>query len=163
MRTFLAWLVGFVVVLCLGVGLTAAGEALGVPSSIDLDGPTTVTRGSGRYSYDEEVTSLQTAYGYASGAFAVVIALWAGQATYHRKLNAGFTSKGWFSFFAWLLALTILMVISVLIHLTFGQFHGTIAYYVRELLELAAVVGVGWASYQWYKNRVARLTTGDEA
>ena len=75
MRSFAAWIIGIVIVIAVGVGLTFVGEMLGVPSSIDLDEPTTITHGGGRYSYDEEVTSLQTSYGYASGAFAIVMCL----------------------------------------------------------------------------------------
>ena len=163
MRTLLGWVVGIFITLAVGVGLTAAGEALGVPSSIDLDEPTTVTQGGGRYSYDEEVTSLQTSYGYASGAFAVVIALWASQAAYHGKLGAGFSRKGWYSYSAWVIALVVLMVLSLLTHLAFRHFHGAIAYYARMMVELASLAGVGWASHQWYKNRVVSLQPDNEA
>ena len=163
MRAFLAWVVGVIVLIAVGVGLSFLGEAIGVPSFIDLDGPTTITHGSGRYSYDEEVSSLQTSYGYASGGFAFVVALWIGQAFYHGKAAAGFTKRGWYSFAAWLLALAFLMVISALIHLAFRTFHGTLASYVRMFLELVAVAGVGWASYQWFKNRVATLSRESDA
>ena len=163
MRAFAAWIIGIVVIIAVGVGLTFVGEALGVPSSIDLDEPTTITHGGGRYSYDEEVTSLQTSYGYASGAFAIVIGLWAGQAAFHQRLSAGFTKEGWFSFSAWIIALTALMTISILIHLAFSKTHGALAYYVRMTLESLAIGGIGWASHQWYKNRVASLCTKSEA
>lgn len=163
MRSFLAWVLGIIVCIAVGVGLTFVGEKLGVPSSIDLDEPTTITHGSGRYSYDEEVTSLQTSYGYVSGAFAIVIGLWAGQAAFHQKLGAGFTREGWFSFLAWLIALGALMVISVLIHLAFAKFHGALAYYMRMFLELSAIGGIGWSAHQWYKNRIASLRTESEA
>lgn len=163
MRTVLGWVVGVVVALIVGVGFTAAGEALGVPSSIDLDEPTTITHGSGWYSDDEEVTSLRTAYGYASGALALVVGLWAGQAVYHGKIGAGFSRKGWYSYFAWVIALAVLMVLSLVTHLAFRQFHGTVAYYARMLVELASLAGVGWAAHQWYKNRVASLQSEGEA
>lgn len=163
MRSFVAWVLGIIVFIAVGVGFSFVGEQLGVPSSIDLDEPTTVTRGSGRYSYDEEVTSFQTSYGYASGAFAIAIGLWAGQAAFHKKLRAGFTKEGWFSFSAWLIALGALMVISVLIDLAFAKFHGALAYYIRMFLELSAIGSVGWSAHQWYKNRVASLRTKSEA
>ena len=143
--------------------MTYIGEAAGVPSFIDLDGPMTITHGSGRYSYDEEVSSLQTSYGYASGGFAFVVALWAGQAFFHGKVAAGFTKRGWYSFAAWLVALAILMITSALIHVAFSSFHGTPASYIRMFLELVAAAGVGWASYQWFKNRVATLSGKSDA
>ncbi len=64
MRTAFGWFVGIVVVIAVGLALTFAGAALGVPTSIGLDGQTTITHGSGRYSYDEEVESLQIVFGY---------------------------------------------------------------------------------------------------
>jgi hypothetical protein len=163
MRKFLGWLVGIIVMVAIGIGFTAVGAALGVPSSIDLDEPTNVTHGGGRYSYDEEVTSLQTTYGYVSGALSVVVALWAGQAAYHFKLGAGFTRKGWYSYFAWLIALAALVVLSVVFHLAFRQFHGALADYARMFIELASIAGVAWAAHQWYKNRVAFLGSKGEA
>jgi hypothetical protein len=157
MRTAIAWIVGIITFLAVGLGLAFLGDALGVSISIDLDRPTTITHGSGPYSYDEEVTSLTTSYGYTSGVFAFLIGLWTGQAVYVQHWNAGFTKKGWYSFFAWLIALTALMVVSVLVHLAFRSFNSAFASYIRMFIELGAVLGIGWACHQWFKNRVKYL------
>ena len=163
MHKVLGWLIGLFVMVAVGVAFTAAGEALGVPSSIHLDEPTTITHSGGRYSYDEEITSFQTTYGYLSGALSVVIALWAGQAAYHLKIGAGFSRKGWYSYFAWLLALVVLVVLSVVFHLVFRQFQGSFASYSRMFIELASIAGVAWAAHQWYKNRAATLGRESDA
>ena len=157
MRTAASWIVGFVVFLSVGLGLAFLGDAVGVPIAIDLDEPTTITHGGGRYSYDEEVSSLQTSYGSASGVFAIAIGLWAGQAVFFRSWGAGFTKKGWYSFIAWLMAAAILMLVSVLVHLAFRSFHGSIASYLRMFIELGALLGVGWSCYQWFNNRIKHL------
>lgn len=157
MRTAIAWVIGFITALLVGVGLTFIGDVLGVSTSIDLDGPITMTSGSGRYSYDEEVTSLMTMYGYTSATFAFLTGLWIGKATYTRHWNAGFTQKGCYSFFAWLIALATLMIVSVLVHLAFRPFTGVVASYIRTCIELGAVFGIGWACYQWFTNRIRGL------
>lgn len=157
MRTAMGWIVGVIIFLLIGLGLTYLGDAVGVPGAVDLDGSTVITNGSGRYSYDEEVTSFMTFFGYTSGAFAFIIGLWAGQAAYAMRWDAGFTQKGFYSFFAWFIALTILMFVSVLTHLAFRPFFGVFASYARMGVELGAIIGVGWACQQWFKNRLKTL------
>lgn len=157
LRKLFAWFVGIAIFLALAFALTLAGDALGVPSFIELDGPKTITHGSGRYSYDEETDSSQTVYGLVTGMLAFIVALWAGQATYARSWGAGFTKKGRLTFWAWTMALAILTVVSVLTQLAFKSLHGGVAAYARILIELGAVAGVGWACYQWWKNQARRL------
>jgi len=157
MRTAIGWTVGIIVTLLAGLGLTFLGDAVVVSGSVDLGGPTVITNGSGRYSYDEEVTSLMTFYGYTSGTFAFLVGLWAGQATCTMRWGAGFTRKGVYSFSAWLIALGILMIVSVLTDLAFHPFSGVFASYARMGVELGATVGVGWACHQWFKNRMKTM------
>ncbi|GLC94782.1 hypothetical protein Tamer19_41900 [Cupriavidus sp. TA19] len=161
MRKILGWVVGFVVVIAVGVALTLAGAALGVPTSIDLDGPTTITHGSGRYSYEEETESLTTSFGLATLGLSLLIGIWAGQATYAGGWNAGFTRRGWVSFLAWLMALMILTVLAALSHLAFRGLSGSVAAYAQLFIEVGATVGIGWACHQWWKNRVGE-TSGSE-
>lgn len=153
MRAAIAWIVGIGTILSVGLGLAFLGESIGISTSIELDGPTTITNGSGRYSYDEEVGSLMTMYGYTSASFAFLSGLWTGQVTYIQHWNAGFTQKGWYTFFAWLMALTTLMIVSVLVQLAFRQSTSVFTSYIRCCIELGAIIGIGWACHQWFKNR----------
>jgi hypothetical protein len=143
MRTAIAWIVGIIVFFAVGVGFTFLGDSLGIP--ITTDG------------YHDEATSLTTSYGYASGIIAFLGGIWSGQAIYARHLNAGFSKRGWFSFSAWLMALGILVVVSMLVQLAFRSFNGALAAYIRMFIELSAMLGVGWACHQWFKNRVNHL------
>ncbi|MBF6989295.1 hypothetical protein [Cupriavidus sp. IK-TO18] len=160
LRKLLAWLVGIAVFLALGMALTWAGSAFGVPSSIDLDGPTTITHGSGRYSYDEDTESSETLYGLVTGALSIIVGLWAGRAIYARSWRAGFSERGLLTLWAWIMALAILAALSVLTYLAFRSFHGRTASYARMFIELGSAAGIAWACYQWWKNRVSRLTHG---
>lgn len=143
MRIAIAWIVGIIVFCAVGVGFAFLGGSLGIPSTID--------------GYHDEPTSLTTSYGYASSIIALLGGLWSGQASYVRHLNAGFTKRGWFSFFAWLMALGVLVIVSMLVHLAFRSFNGAFASYVRMFTELSVMLGVGWACHQWFKNRVHHL------
>jgi hypothetical protein len=161
MRVALSWVVGFAIWIGLGLMLAAVGEAVGVPSSIGLHEPETLTHGSGRYSYDEEVSSFQTSYGYATMGLSFMGALWAGQAIYHRRWSANFSRNGWYSFVAWLSALSIFSMLSILLSLVFNFAHGSIAHYARIIIELGALGGVGWVCYRWYRNATVEARVGD--
>jgi hypothetical protein len=117
----------------------------------------------GRFSYDEDVSSLQTFFGEIAMVFSFLVALWAGRASYFQSISAGFTNVGRLSFFAWLIALTVLLCLSRVYHLAFAKFNGPIAYYAERLLGILTLFDVGWASHQWYKNRIAMLTTREKA
>lgn len=157
LRKLAAWIVGIIVLLGLGVALSWGGNALGVPSGIDLTGPVIVTHGSGRLSYDEEVDSVQTFYGLLTGALSFVVALWAARATYARSWRADFSGKGWVTLLAWAMALTVLLILSLVSDIVFRRFHGDVASYVRTALELCASVGVALASYRWWSRQTRRL------
>lgn len=152
MRTAIGWIVGITIALLAGLGLLFLGHAVGVSGSV-------FTNGRGRDSYDEEVTSLITLYGYTSSAFAFLIGLWAGKATHAMRWGAAFTRKGAYSLCAWLIALIILMIVSVLTDLAFRPFSGVFASYARMGVELAAILSVGWACHQWFKNRLKAMET----
>ena len=163
MRRFAAWLVGVAVFLAIGVGIALVGDTVGLISSVDLDGPTSITHGSGRYSYEEEETSFLTSFGYATGVLATLIGLWAGQATCHGKLAAGFTRKGWLSFNIWVGATTILLIMSGIIQLAFNHFHRSFANYARMILELATFIGVAWPSHKLFKARAIQIDGESDA
>lgn len=57
MRASIGWVVGIVVFGAVGLGFIFLGEAVGVPTALKLDEPTTITYGRGA---EEEVTSLTT-------------------------------------------------------------------------------------------------------
>lgn len=140
----------------LAVSITVAGGEIGVRSSIDLDGPVTITHGSGRQSYDEEVESAQTSFGIYGTLLSIVIGIWVGCATFKGQWSAGWSRRDQLTYRAWLVGLVILTVFSALVDLAFRSFTGGFAQYVRYLLELAAAVGVLWAARLWWKAAVAR-------
>ena len=159
MRSFTAWLVGVAVFLLIGVGIALVGDMVDLRSSTDLDAFNGLTYGS----YEEGKTSFLTSFGYASGVLATLAGLWAGQATFHRKIAAGFTRKGWLSFSIWISATTALLILSGIIQLAFNHFHGRFAYYASMLTELIIFLGVVWPSYKLFKRLASQIDSQSDA
>lgn len=158
MRTAFGWFVGIVVVAAVGFALGSAGAALGIPMFITLDDPITISYYKGP---DVETSDLATMFGYAAMGFTLLVGSLAGRAAYVGRWDAGFTKKEWFSLFAWLMALSILMVVFVLTDLALRRFSGSLASYTGVLIEFGAVAGVGWACRQWWKNRIKQVSSDE--
>ena len=152
MRTALAWIIGFAALLIVGVAIGLLGDAIGVPPAIYHDQP--IGREiDGEYS---ESTSSPTSFGYATMIFSVVVGVWAGRVVFARSWWAGFTPTGRLTFLAWLMATAILLPAAAVVDLALESKHGTVVFYIRLVLELGIVIGVGWSCHQWWKNRVAK-------
>lgn len=162
MRTAFGWFAGIVVVAAVGFALRSAGTALGIPMFIKLDDPVTITYDGGRYGAESETSVLLTIFGYAVVGFTLLIGSLAGRAAYVGRWNAGLTKRDRLSCLAWLMALSILMVIFVLTDLALRGFSGSLASYAGVLIEFGAVAGVGWACHQWWKNRVKQISSDDD-
>lgn len=157
LRSILSYAFGFATWIGVGLLLRWLGDGAGVITTEYLDGPVTVTRGSGPASYDEEIDSYPTFYGSMTLGLSFVIALWAGRAIYAKSVTAGFSREDGWSFLAWLLAFSILSATAILIDLAFRQFSSTPASYIRFFVEIAAAAGVGWSVRQWWKLRTISI------
>lgn len=102
MKMIFAWVFGFAVFIATGAMLSYVGSELKIPSDMELGGPTTVTYGSGRESYEEEIDSTQTTFGFFSISLAIVLGIWAGNAVNALRWDGGFNREGkalfWTSF-----------------------------------------------------------------
>jgi hypothetical protein len=158
MKTFVGLVVGLIIFGSLTFTFNKIGDKLGVASSYDLGSTQTINYGRGA---EVEVDSATTSYGYAGIGFALVIAIWAGQAAFYRKWHANYTPKDKLTSYAWLIGLTGLMILSVLIELTFRQFEGGLSHFIRGIIELVGIGSIWWASFQWYKNQLNALTRNE--
>lgn len=153
MRTFSAWFIGVVVFLFVGVGVGIAGDLIGVPAYVYHATPVGYLV-EGEYA---ETDSTTTAFGMGVMLLAVVFAVWAGRATFFGSVEAGFSSKGKFTFFAWIMAAVVLCVTGALVDIAFRSAHSSFSYYLRWFIEVAIAIGVGWFCYQWWKSRVTGI------
>ena len=157
MRTAVAWLAGVLALLIVAVAVGMLGDAMGVPPAIYFDTPVG-SEVDGEYT---ESDGGPTSFGHAVMLFSCVIALWVGRATFTRAWRAGFTPLGKITFQAWLIAAIALLPLGALFDLALVHRHGSVAFYVRLLLEVSIAGGVGWACHQWWKSRLSRAK-GDE-
>jgi len=65
MRGLLSWLVGIATLVASYGLLSLAGNQIGVTTFVDFGEFVTVTRGSGRYAYDEDISGSTTAFGWS--------------------------------------------------------------------------------------------------
>ena len=140
-------------------GFEWLGDSLGVRSRLELDEPTVVTRGSGRESYDEQVSSLTTWFGYMTMGLSAVLASWLGCAAYRRRLDAGWDRNGWRTFRAWAAALLILSTLAVLLDLVTPPHPSQWTLAVRNCVSLGATIGVAVLSYRWWSKPTVELDT----
>ena len=151
MRTFSAWFIGVTAFLFVGVCVGIIGDLVGVPAYVYHATPV----GYWVDSEYAETDSTTTAFGMSVMLLAIVFGVWAGRATFFRSVGAGFSSKGKFTFLAWLMAAVVLCVAGALVDLAFHSVHSSFGSYLRWFIEVAIAAGVGWSCYQWWKNRVA--------
>jgi hypothetical protein len=153
MRTFFAWFFGVAVFLVVGVGVGIVGDLVGVPAYIYHATPVGYWV-DGEYA---ETDSTTTAFGMGIMLLAIVLGVWSGRATFFASVRAGFSEKGNFTFFAWLMAAVVLCVAGALVDLAFRSVRSSLAGYLLWFVEVTIAVGVGWSCHQWWKNRVAHI------
>ena len=156
MRTVSAWLVGILTLLVVSVGIGHLGEAIGIPPAIHHNEPMSREVDGEHTEFDSSPTS----FGYSTMIFSFVVGIWAGQATFAKSLWAGFTTVGKLTFLAWLMATALLLPAGAVVDLAVQNRHGSAVYYIRLLLEIGIMAGIGWACRQWWKNRVAKAERG---
>lgn len=147
MRTAFGWLVGLVVTLLVATALTFAGHAIGTP-------PT-----SGRNDVDVGVN----AFGYVAFSLAFVVGCWAGQAAYWGRWDPSSTAEGRLTFFAWLMGTTLATVTDCVIRRAFRYPQDGWIVGAEFALEIASILGIAWASQQWWRNRVAAIAANAAA
>jgi hypothetical protein len=158
---FASLLAGVLAFAIVDIELSVLGDAFGIGSFVDLDGPSMTTVGGGRFSFDEEIESLTTSYGCFSAGLSFVLAVWVGRVVYFVSWNGGFKRKEWLTFLAWLFAMVALVLLSAAIEIAFRQFHDAIADYLRVFFEVAVIIGVSGVCLHWRKKRIARVPNDD--
>ncbi|MGV6475345.1 hypothetical protein [Azotobacter vinelandii] len=74
MRSKISIMVSVIAAIGIYLGLNFVAEEIGIPTYIDYGGPVTITHGSGRYSYDDEVTGGSTDFGFYIMILSVMLA-----------------------------------------------------------------------------------------
>ena len=95
-KIFLSWTIGIISLVLCTKFFNIILQNFNVPTYIDFGETITVTRGSGRYSYDEDISCDYTSVGTAFNFLSIMIATRIGMAFYTKKINHLFNSLLWF-------------------------------------------------------------------
>lgn len=151
------WVVGIIVFAIGVIGFEIAGEAIGAVSRIELDEPITVTRGSGRESWEEEVDTITTWYGQMTGLLSLTVAIWAGCAASTFRLDAGWKRKEWLVFRAWFTGLSILSLLGLLSELAFPTDPERWLQVLVNVVSLGLTALVALFCFQWWRAQTESL------
>jgi hypothetical protein len=97
------------------LGFDAILKIAEIPTYIDFGETITVTRGSGRYSYEEEIDGTSTTAGILIMIFSLMIASRIGMAILYKSISGGLNEKSHVEFNAWFLGLSLMLVCACVI------------------------------------------------
>jgi hypothetical protein len=138
------------------ISLDLTAGLLGVPTYIDYGETITVTRGSGRYSYDEDVSGSTTDVGMfilaLSGMLAWRIFHWIKSG----NLNGNIPSKSHTTWLYWLLGMTAYILITTPI------WYIDISPTIQRVIVLACGAGIARFTYLKHEDAQRELRSGED-
>lgn len=147
MRTKLAWGVSVAAFISIYFALDTLADFLGVPTYIDFGETVTVTRGSGRYSYDEEIDGQTTDVGFYILIASAMLAWRVFRSVISGKLLGDLKAEQKVTWSYWFAGLTTYIL------LTTPIWHIHIPSFLQRLLVLG--IGIGVAIFFHKKYRTA--------
>jgi hypothetical protein len=146
MRTFVGWVVGFLILFVVYIGLEQGGVKLGL-----------IFFGEPGYSSEGEETSGLTSYGIAATSLSLWLAIWSGMSIACQDWKGGVCEKEWATNKSWLVWSVIMVVITAMSQISFRQFHGAAPNFLHFSIDILAALGVAWSCGQWRKNRIHEI------
>lgn len=133
-----------------------AADSLGVPTYIDFGETVTVTRGSGRYSYDEEIDGTSTDV----GMFILIASIMLAWRVYHwvisGRVNGDISIESHTTWLYWLLGM------STYILITTPLWHIEIPTFIQRIGALALGAGVAWFFYNKHNDVISKIRRENE-
>lgn len=158
MKTAFGWIVGIVVCAALMWAGSILLKLIGVPTYIDFGETITVTRGGGRYSYEEELDGASTAIGSSINFIAILIGMYAGV----RAAGNPVTPTSYLQGKAVICGLAIYGVGGAILFKLFPDDN-----FLSNLINNAGQLGLLAASFfvmrDWYRKQIAKLSEQPKA
>lgn len=136
--------------------MDTVADSLGVPTYIDFGETVTVTRGSGRYSYDEEIDGTSTDV----GTFILIASIMLAWRVYHwvisGKVNGNISIESHTTWLYWLLGM------STYILITTPLWHIEIPGFIQRIGALALGAGVAWFFYNKHNAAISKIRRENE-
>lgn len=132
-------------------------DTLGVPTYIDFAETITVTRGSGRYSYDEDIDGTSTDV----GMFILIASIMLAWRVYYwvisGKMSGNIPVERHITWLYWLLGMfTYILVTTPLWHFQMPGF-------IQRIAVLAIGAGVAWFFYKKHSEAICRVRSEQES
>jgi hypothetical protein len=133
-----------------------AADSLGVPTYIDFGETITVTRGSGRYSYDEDIDGTSTDV----GVFILIASIMLAWRVYHLvisgKISGNISVESHITWLYWLLGM------SAYILVTTPLWQIEMPGFIQRIAVLALGAGVAWFFYKKHDEAICKARREQE-
>jgi hypothetical protein len=116
-----AWIVGICAAIAIYICFDALLKIAEIPTYIDFGETITVTRDSGRYSYEEEIDGTSTTAGILIMILSLMIASRIDMAILYKSISGGLNEKSHVEFNAWFLGLSLMLVCACVISRVSGM------------------------------------------
>jgi len=149
LKIALSWVIGIVSLVLISKCFNILLQSIGVPSYIDFGETITVTRGSGRYSYDEDIDGYFTTAGAVFNFLSLMLAVRIGMSVYSQTINDGVSKKGNIDFIAWATGLAIFGAVAAILFKIFNSSNSAFLNFLGNILELCAVGIIFYFCKKW--------------
>jgi len=136
--------------------MDTVADSLGVPTYIDFDETVTVTRGSGRYSYEEDIDGESTDV----GIYILIVSIMLAWRVYHwiisGKMNGNIPVESHITWLYWLLGM------STYILVTTSLWQIEMPGFIQRFAVLALGAGVVWFFYKKHGEAIRKVRSEQE-
>lgn len=106
----IAWIVGICAAITVYIGFDNVLKFADIPTYIDFGETITVTRGSGKMSYEEDIDGQSTTAGIAIVILSIMIGSRMGMAIFYKNISGGLDHNGRIEFNAWLYGIMLVLI-----------------------------------------------------
>jgi len=148
-KTVVAWTIGIVSCVVIVKFFNILLQSIGVPTYIDFGETITVTLGSGRESYDEDINGEFTTVGTAFNFLSLMFAARIGMAVHSRRLNGGVSKKGNIDFIVWTVGIAIFGIMGAILFKIFNSSDSNFLNILKNILELTIGAAIFYFCKKW--------------
>jgi hypothetical protein len=136
-------------------GFDTAADAIGVPTYIDFGETITVTRGSYRYSYEDDIDGESTDV----GIFIMIASIMLAWRIYHwlltGKINGEISRESHITWIHWLLGMTAYILITTPI------WHINMPSFLQRITVLGCGAGIAWLASNMHAKAITRIKSSN--
>lgn len=137
-------------------GLDTVADTLGVPTYIDFGETVSVTRGSGRYSYDEEIDGESTDV----GIFIMIASIMLAWRVYHwvisGKVHGNIKRESHITWLFWLLGMTAYVLVTTPI------WKIDMPSMLQRIIVLGCGAGIAWFAYHKHAEVIEKMQSSND-